>query len=745
MNAGGAESLEEALEPLGERSERTVSLAPFAWLGALLAAVAAAGSAGALPRALAAPAAALVLGVGFGLPLLARLAPPAPSWLKLLAFSALLSPCVATALYLALRTRMEAQSATTALFALAAPLALLALGRRASARSPGRGGLVALALALAFGALVAFLTLRGNAPRVSYHGLLHAGIGLAVDRAVPPENPWMAGTELAYYWVWHGAGALVSRALGVAPTVAFALLNVQAAWTLVLALWIALAPLCRDALRELAGVVLAVFGLGALGGLTWLAAGAPYAAPATALELLDAMRALVPGGAEPAHDPRLAFGVSKLFNASSHGVALALAAGGLAAAAHALRHGRRPWPLLCGLLHGAALAANPVLGGVATLATALAAYFFGRGARASWGTIAALVLGAIPGAWLTLAAGTGASLVELDLELARVARGLAPLALLLPGAALAFVPRLAGQPDAHAHADVDADAGGERRALLGLLGMHALVPLALYLFVHLPVENEYKLVRWAAVPLGLLAGAGLVGALRAHGAWRAVALVLAAPLAAGTVANNAHGLRAYAAFAGVDLPLVERELSLAPVPDEDVPPARDLAAAWDFLRREVAPREPDAILVLNPRAAGPPYGPPDARYAFTSPPGTSNIQGHEAPVFAGLSLWCDKPSHLVERHPDLARRLEALDQLYATEETWRSGPIGALQRAERPVVLLLTEADRRRVPRWGLDKKVELLGFVPLYRAGEVRLYGWPVAFARSFAPAAQVWGEGDR
>ena len=134
---------------------------------------------------------------GLGWPVLARWSPVEPSWIKLLLFASLLSPVLACALYLLLRAVLDAQGAVAATLLAAAPLGLLARGLRTRFDPPGRAALLALGLALASGAVVAAMVLRGTAPRVSYHGLLHSGILLAVDRSVPPENPWLADTPLA--------------------------------------------------------------------------------------------------------------------------------------------------------------------------------------------------------------------------------------------------------------------------------------------------------------------------------------------------------------------------------------------------------------------------------------------------------------------------------------------------------------------------------------------------------------------
>ena len=681
-------------------SARAVRLEGLAALNATVALLAVAANLGWLPDALGVPCALWTLFFGLGVPLVSRASPVDSAWLKLALFGSLASPVVATAVYLLARTALDAPAAVAATLALALPLQALLLRQRTSVAPQGCGGWGAVAIALGCALLVAAFVLRGSAPRVSYHGLLHSSVAFAVDRSMPPENPWLAETQLAYYWTYHATGALVARAAGIAPTIAFAWINVWSAFTLPLSLYFAVAQLVSDAKRALAGVLLAVFGLNALGGWLWLARGTELGSPGSPGELLAALSALVPGvGAEVDHwGARLAFGFAKNGNVSSHPLALALAAGGLAAAAHALRNGARVWVGLTGVLFGAAFAWNPILGGAALGSTLLAAFLFARSARIGWTTIAALVAGALPGVALVATAGGqyGGSLVEAGLHFDHLLPGWLPLLLLALPAGFAL-RRFRSE-----------------REIAGLLFTLALLPALVFALVELPVHNEYKLVRLAALPLGLLAGVGLFDAGRAYGATLMLLLV------PGVLANNALGIACYLAFGGAERPLAEGDMSLLPTASDD----NAEGTAWARIYAHLATREDLAggVLVLRPRSEGPVYGAPadDTLFRYTD---RANLQGHEAAAFSGMSLCCDQSSYMVENHPAYPGRVRSVAELYVDERNAATGPLPELLRTGRPVVVVVTERDRMEFEGTDLDRKLRQLGLAITHREGRLMLY----------------------
>jgi hypothetical protein len=729
------------MKPAGEA--RAARAAPLALAFAIAGLLGAWGALARIGELRALGFAALALG-GAGYPLLLRIAAPRPSWLKLAVLAWLVSPLLVCGAELALCLALPREAALAAALALGALAQLLARGREVRLERPGGAALAALALGLAAAFATWLLVMRGNAARVSYHGLLHAGVVESTLASLPPENPWLAGRPLPYYWLWHALCGAAGEACGLAPTRAMAWSNVWAAAALAPALFLALAPLWPRALgapealgsagsadsaesigargrgaRLLAGVALALLGLNVLGGWVWLARGLPGGrAMHSSLDLFDSLAPLlveVDGGWIP--DRRTAFGWSKLGNLSSYPAALALVAGGWLAAAHALRHGARPWPLLAGALIGAALAVNPVVGGTALVGTALAALAPSIGARARRSTLAWLALGALPGLALVVQAGG-----DYQGTLARVALDRTALAgtlwhLLPLAAGAAFLAR-AREP-------------ASERAVVALLGANALAGALLAAFAVLPEDNQYKGVRVAALALGLLAGAGIAEGLcarPARRAGRAGALAIAALVAVGALAANVRGFASYAAFARLELPLADDGGALAPRGPHEDPRAAELEGAYAWLREHLAGDARRPLLVANVFPEAVAYGQGVERARFIEP---DNRQGHEVVAFARLPLWVDRKFYLVENDPAWERRLTGVAELFRDATDWHPAFQAELTALGRPVAVLATSADLAANP--ALAAKLERAGFAPV--AGFVspsgaRLWAWPREFA---------------
>ncbi|QDU68763.1 DUF2298 domain-containing protein [Engelhardtia mirabilis] len=667
-----------------------------------------------------APKALLVVGGGWLLlagawPLLARATPGPASPLKLVLNAGLLSPILALALDVAARTTLFVGEAA-ADRALALVLVILALsqlvGRGARVRRErlSFGAWAAIALALAIGGWSAWMLLRGNATRVSYHGLLHSGLALATERGLPPHNPWLAGEGLGYYWAWHALGGLVMRTARIAPTEAFAVIGVWAAVLHVLALQQLAAVLLRDGRRELAAIAAGLFGLNAIGGLAVLARGTFTATPESNGALLAALREqLVPSAASGLlWDPRVAFGLSKLGNLSSYPASLALLLGGFAAAGHALRHGRRPWIGLTALHLGASFAINPLVGAAGIGIVGLAALVHGRGARARFGLAAALVLCALPGVVLVQAARAAYSGAALGFvfDPTRLVWVGGPLALLLP-------PALIGYRSLRREIEpMDA-----RRASLGLVALACVAFVAAALFVELPYANEYKFVRLAAFPTGILAAAGLAHGWRRGGAARVVAGAWILLGLAGAIPNLILGTSAYAHLAGQDLPLIEADRRLSPA-GGGAPGADDVVAAYDFLATDPGLRALAPALIADvARERGEAFG--AQAHAFTR---ADNLQAHEAAAFAAVDLWVDRPSQVLDAgDPTAARRMQAVSQLYRAAAPWDEATRKLVFESGRPLVMLVGEAERRARP--AIDADLERSGFRLVFESGSARLY----------------------
>ena len=700
------------------------------------------------------PAALVLLATG-ARPLLLRLAPAEPDALKLALFGLVLSPPLALGLWLLLRLVLPAVLVLPALFLL---LLLLHLAGPGGAprwpRPRGRAAGLAAVLAVALAAVVALALFGGGtAIRASFHGLLHSAITEEVARALPPENPWLAGRPLPYYWAWHALGALLGEALGLAPTRALALTNVWAAAVLPLALYFLAAPFLREPKRDLGAVLLGLFGLGALGGVLLAVERPAFVPPGDPLQLLAGMRGLVGDW-----DPRLAWGPSKLGNLSSYPVALSLLVAGWVAAAHALR-GRwgegatasgRTWAVLCAASLGASLAMNPLVGAAGYASAGLVALLRGRVLL-----LVALAVAALPGLLEVLAASSvreGASF-GLRLDGGAAWRALLPV-LPLVLAALALLRRAgsgAEEAGGEGHDDAgaltgrdegdDAHAGRDTAGLL--LVVASAVCLAVAALLVFPEDNQYKFVRLAAVPLAVLAAGGL-GRLCAardllpRGA--GLAAVLALVLACG--ASTWWGARHYAAWSRVDVPLSEAGGQLLPAGDGD------LARAFAELRRladqvEGSPLvglgRPLLLVQLADRGEHPSGRPLDLwSYDGHRFRGPYNLQGHEAAAFSGMALYADARSYLVDADPAWPTRQQALHELTGTAHRLRSH----LADLDRPTFVLVQGSPDEG---WLRDPDEPFLvpsgpaggdshgpfasmGFGSLWSSGPVTIYGDPRA-----------------
>jgi hypothetical protein len=686
---------------------------------------------GVLPGSLLPLCSAPLLAGGAAWPWILWRTPVQPSPWKLLVLAGLLSPFLLATCDGLLRWSLglDALASLGVTHALFAGSQALALGRGCGPwrTTPAIGAAALGGLLLAAG--LAWVFFAGSAVRVSHHGLLHASILLGTERALPPSNPWMGGEPLAYYWMWHAYAGHVGRALTLAPTQALALTNVWALLWMPLSLALTLAPIARCGKREVFGAFLGLFALNAWGGWRWLvASGAELARPDSPAALLGALREqLVPlhEGA-PVFDPRLAFGLSKFFNLSSYPAALGLLVGAWFAWAHALRHARAPWVGLAALLFGACALVNPLVGLPAiALAVTSALLFPGRpGTRVDLGL--PLLVAALPGvawyvsasrhltgeglrfAWSNLAPGSGAWLGVL-----------VPIGLLVPGALIAVAAR--------------SGAAREGRSLTLFLGSQALAFVGAAVVLELPYDNQYKFVRLAAVPLGMLSGLGLLDAWRRRGPLRAVAGGFAAFVAIGVLLAQVFGAVAYRHLA-----LIETAGALAPRPEPRAAAQVELAELYARLRANRALQAEQPLLmvdVLDPEG-GPWWGTSldgGRPWKFTQ---ANNLQGHEAAAFSGFDLFVDRPSQALlagQARRDL--RAGILQGL--TAEVQLPGVLeDQLRAVERPILLLTTPrqeaALRARVPRAPIDLRERLVqfGFAPLEVGEHHALYAWPPTWA---------------
>lgn len=348
--------------------------------------------------------------------------------------------------------------------------------------------------------------LGGDAVRTSYHGYLHTGLGEAVLRdGLMPENPYHAGTPLHYYTLYPALGVLIGH-LGPGALWGFALLNILAA----VLMGPALDAFGKRLQLGFAARRCAFFAmlLGFNGLAYWWTLGSePMPEGALPLVvLLDLTRPL-----ESFHwDGRLQAFLPKFLNVSSFALALPFA---FFALADNLARCKKEL-LRCGILLGATMAINPLVGGFTALLVAAEKIPQLKGGKEAFlkllpAAVVAMVL-AVP-FLLPLFAGAPEGDASMAGQFPFVGEG--AWANLLGPLVLLWILGLLG---------LRAMAPQARRPLL-----YALVLASLFSFLSLPWNNEYKFPRMAAIVLALPAGAFL-GQLWARGLGKIVVLALGA-------------------------------------------------------------------------------------------------------------------------------------------------------------------------------------------------------------------------
>lgn len=300
-----------------------------------------------------------------GLPLVRRVTPVEPSPLKLGLFGALLSPAVVLALERAAAAVLPAGGVapvTWGLLGAGLLLGLCARGARPLRRAPlGRAAWMAVGLGVVAAALALWWA-RGPAARLGHDGLARvlgaAQLLLETGRA---EDPWLAGEPLGVETLHAHALAALARLSGLGVSWCAVGLNAWGVLCAVLTLHLSSAVLWRDGRADLAAPLLALLGAGGLAGLARLGAAAdPSGGWAVALA-----RAVGGAPGEVLHSGMV------WLRGGPAVPALALTWAGLYAAAHGLRHGQAPWPLLTGLCLALALAWFPAVGIAGALAVLL--------------------------------------------------------------------------------------------------------------------------------------------------------------------------------------------------------------------------------------------------------------------------------------------------------------------------------------------------------------------------------------
>lgn len=649
-----------------------------------------------------------------GLPLVRRVTPVEPSPLKLGLFGALLSPALALALERAAAALLPDAWVVRGAWALLAVGLLAGLwsgGARPVRRAPlGRAAWIAVALGASAAALVLWWS-RGPAARLGHDGLARVlGAAQLLAETGTAEDPWLAGERLGVETLHVHVLAALARLSGLGVSWCAVGLNAWGVLCAVLTLHLTSAVLWRDGRADLAAPVLGLLGAGGLAGLAhlgespdpsggWAVALARAAGGAPGEVLHSGMAWLRGGPAVPA---------------------LALTWAGLYAAAHGLRHGHAPWPLLTGLCLGLGLAWLPAVGlagAAAALALLPAADARARGPLSALPLLLPLVPAGLHAASLGLAGVEGrvlASRVALDSALALlplVALGLLALArsrALLAGRDHAAV--LLGLPAAAAlAAGALATFSGDGPATLHL----AVGPLA--------VLAAGCFARRAA------AGAGEAGSASPGAADAARSVHPPAWLCAlGVLLLAASGAR----LAMASVPVHER-LALSPCSASDPRGRVQLASAKDE-RQLALDSLPSGLPVAMRLTAEDPRLPPAPGLSLRGV-----ASGHVLVVDplqqGGVTATPDEPREVRSpREADLQRRAAALTELLAGRVRPGVDIAAWLGVPGRSLAVLVDDLDRRRAhpgldPSAAplLDAHLETLGLRRLSTHGRAAVFLW--------------------
>lgn len=618
--------------------------------------------------------------------------------LLLLAFSPLVAASLAAGVLLAGGTwDLVVRGLPPALAAITALMGWARRGQRVRV-SPGRGPAWLAGASLAGALLILFPALSSPVARASFHGYLHTSIAYAVlERGLPVENPFYAGEPLPYYWIFHTFGALLAKAAGMVPLDAFTGWNLQA--LAVVLPWLALvaSPLHDSFRKQALGGVVALLGLNALGWIVFLprvfALADRLGDLAQPLHLLDLLAM--------GWDSRINAPLTKFCNISSFPASFVLVLVYLYATGKVIERSRTPWAWVSGAALAGATALSPHLGGFVAAASLAGLGLIGGwgGRRGRWGAREAdLRRGAVRASLLTLVAIVCVLpylvpiLRAFHLEAvhpaahpglaARLWEGMGPL--LLPLALVVpILPRAIRERDA-------------ARLYLLVLG---LALLAGHAAVTLPEDTQYKVVRLAAVPFGLLAGeaAGrLAFPSPGHGAARRVRLWGALLLAVLLLPTSLAARWVYGLAAARPSLVAWQPPWLVPRPDTD-PKAPFYAYLQDH-----APA--DAIVVVDPRLR--------RRH------GAGRLQGSEVVLYARRGIYTDRANYLTEGYPDFPARKALVERLYAQGP--EAGEIDALRAMDRPVYLIRTPGS----PREAWDRSRALACVVDRGAWGLYRLRG---------------------
>ena len=611
---------------------------------------------------------------GAALPLVLRGSPVEPSLLKLGLYAALLSP----PLYALLRLGLGSQAA--ALWVLAG-LEALGIGERCRIERVGRAGWYAIAIAAGAGLFAALVLLCGGwAPRLGSDAhVWNAVAAEAFGRAPGLENPLLPGTPFPAHPGYAFLLATLAEALHLHPAQVAALISVWALVTLPLAVMLIAAPLWGEVRRvSLAPLLVLALPLGLWG----LGAG---------------------GGVDP------------LFEGGAEAAALALSAGALLAAVHGLRHGRRPWTMLCVLSVGATACLVPALGFTLALVCAAVALLWPGGEGVRLRFPAPLVAASLPALWLARR------------------YGFAPLPWSVPST---LVPYLALAPllffAALGLGDRARLGGREGRTLIALLTLMGLAPLALGFW-----GAGAAGARLASLALSPLAAGGMVRLLERRRWAPLIGLVLVAGVFDLALRGRARVLEALAPF---QVHRVEGLLepvfpSAEELPGDGLLPGNILVPSSQRERARLIRRRHRALAYRWIRLHAGDLGEGAVLWRSLAPADIDRGKGPVglslAPLYTGLPLWCENGPETSAGSPRWKPRRARVRALYETQGEFDPNTLRELSQLARPAFFLVEEADREATyrgpyrPFRGVDLELERLGAERAFVVGTAAVYTW--------------------
>lgn len=519
-------------------------------------------------------------------------------------------------------------------------------------------------------ACVALPLSQSNRVRTSVHGMLHASmLYSAIDRGVPPENPFFAGETLRYYWTWHAGIAAVCCLGDVDPTIAFAVSNVVA----LIAFLALLGRVGRELspARGVAGlsVLCGFLCLNPLGAYLFahkragLKGYATLAELATGTDPIFHLQALAAG-----HDERVSACLTKFQNVSSFPHAFALLIAAWLLIARLLRTRDLSDAGLAALAIAGCITLSPIAGITGGLALGLAAATILAlsfretwrhahiGAFAAGGALLAGLIVAAPFVVLCGAGGGEGKSIGFDptaQKLTSLLKNVGPVLLLALPAMIGALRR--------------------RTPASALLALSTLPLLFMAVVVWFPVDSEYKLTRMVAPLLGVFAAIGLTERL-AHRS-NAVRILVPAAILALFLPTNALAWRAYFAHSRASLPFHAEGIDI--VMDADAHPAAEMYA---WIR---ANTPPDAVIIDNATMK---------QRHFAGP-----LQGDELPVLARRPIFTDIEYYMTDYEKDFPARDRLVQKIFQGV-AWDADDIARLRALSRPIYLLIRAYDRGAAP-----------------------------------------------